>query len=121
MTPNERTGGIATPGPFETVYPTKAQDTPRTRQGVRKPTDRDRVLAALRERWVCAVEFNNGSFDRGKPILRYTARFHDLRQEGWYVERRKCENEYHDHDAPIYQWRIPPAEPEQTELFGGGL
>lgn len=118
MTPNERTGGVTTPGPFETVYPTNTQNTPTPRKSGKKPTDLDRVIAALRKGWTCAISFNNGSFDRGKPILRYTARIHDARQRGWYVERRKCEDLWHNHDAPIYEWRIPPAEPEQTALFG---
>ena len=94
------------------------KDTPTPRKRETKPTDRERILAALRKGWVCAISFNNGSFDRGKPILRYTARFHDLRREGWYIERRKCEDIWHTHDAPIYEWRIPPVDPEQPSLFG---
>lgn len=81
-------------------------------------TDFDRVVIALRNRWVCAAELNSGRFDYGKPIWRFSARIHEARLHGYEVERRRCENEHHSHQAVIFQWRIVADPPDdQMRLF----
>ena len=115
-TPGITTGGFEKPG-----YPTQTHPKITAKSAKTEPTQLDRVVAALRDRWVCAVAFNNGSFDRGKPILRYGSRIYEARQRGWWIERRPCQDIWHNHEALMYEWRVPPADTEQLDMFGGGL
>jgi len=105
-------------GPSPDPYATDRFPNP-TRRSPNLGTQLRRVLDALRRRWVCGTEFVSGEFDTtGRPVLRYSSRISELREAGWWIERRRCEHPWHNHDATMYQWRIHAEVPGDGQLFG---
>lgn len=70
-----------------------------------KVSQKDRVKRFLERGWTCGIVFLDPP-DNGPPILRYTARIGEVRAEGIYVDRRPCQHPWHDHDAPMWEWKI---------------
>jgi len=64
-----------------------------------------RVQRMLTAGWVCGVGFLTPG-DGLPPILRAGARMHELRRDGWLIDRRRCQAPWHDHDAQMWEWRI---------------
>ena len=59
------------------------------------------VLRMLRTRgWVC------GSAFLAARHARYSARLHELRDMGHRIERRRCQDPDHAHEAPMWEWAI---------------
>lgn len=71
----------------------------------RPPSQYDRVKRFLERQWCCGLLFLDPP-DNGPPILRYTGRIHELRKDGFYIDRRSCEHPWHQHDAQMWEWRI---------------
>jgi hypothetical protein len=83
-------------------------------------TQTERILDTLRRRgWVCGSEFLDPAVT-GAPMLRYSARLHELRQRGFNIQRRPCINPRHHHEAQMFEWRLVAApEPSgQIRLTG---
>lgn len=79
---------------------------PSGRSYQRIPKQKDRVRRFLRRRWTCGVDFLRPD-DGYPPILRYTGRIHELRHDGWLIDRRPCKNPDHNHlFSTMWQWRI---------------
>lgn len=82
-------------------------------------TQAAQTLRALQHGWTCGSEFASGeAFGLAGPILRYSARIRELRELGWWIERRTCQHPWHSHNAPMFQWRIAAELPGQGQLFG---
>lgn len=71
------------------------------------PSQKERVRRMLTRDWICGIEFLAPP-DGYPPILRYTGRIHELRKEGWLVDRRECSHGLHNHGRGVqmWQWRI---------------
>lgn len=82
----------------------------------RPPTQRERVLAMLRRGWVCGVNFLNSN----PPIVRYTGRIHELREDGYQIDRRPCDHPWHQHGAGVHMWQWKlVGEPGDPTLLPG--
>ena len=75
-------------------------------------TQTERVQAMLERGWVCGGEFISAS----PPILRYTGRIHELRRDGFQIDRRACTHPWHEHTARMWQWHIE-ATPVQAPVL----
>lgn len=76
-------------------------------------TNTERVLWLLRHhRWVCGSDFLDPEI-AGRPMVRYSARIHELRQRGYQIERRSCADPAHRHRSRMFEWRLV-AEPDAT-------
>ena len=84
----------------------------------RGPSQQERVRVMLSRGWVCGAEFLTAS----PPILRYTGRIHELRRDGFQIDRRPCSHPWHDHGPGVYmfQWHIV-ATPVQVPVLPGVL
>jgi hypothetical protein len=70
------------------------------------PPQIDRCRRFLERGWTCGLDFLNPA-DGYPPILRYSSRISELRRDGFYIDRRECENRLHDHPhSTMWQWRI---------------
>ena len=58
---------------------------------MRNASQRDKILSWLTHDPLCATTLLDEYIPRG------AARIADLRGEGWDIETRRCENEYHNH------------------------
>ena len=92
-----------------TEYPKKSN-----RQKRRGPPQVDKVKSMLSGGWVCGVSFLE------THLPRYSPRIHELRREGFQIDRRICQHPWHDHWTVQYQWRIVGLPGEPGRLFGDG-
>lgn len=81
-------------------------------------TQRQRVLALIAESWTCGTTFLE------LRLPRATARLHELKRDGYVIQRRRCIS--HDwHESPQWEWRLEasPVKPEgePCESCGGIL
>ncbi len=66
-------------------------------------TQRDRVLALLRQRPICGIEFLQ------LAMPRYAARIHELRQDGYRIDTQTCNNPHHWHKSRQIEYVLIPA------------
>lgn len=92
----------------EDAFQTIGSATDRLQDSRRTPNQRERVRRMLSRGWVCSVEFISSPPDGYAPILRYTGRIHELRRDGWLIDRRTCSHGLHNHGkgVQLYQWHI---------------
>lgn len=87
-----------------------------TATAYRPGTQIDRVLRRLTRGWTCGV-----TLLEEERLPRASARIHELRLDGWYVERRRCANPSHKHRTAQWEWRIDRMPAEDGQLFGDPL
>ena len=64
-------------------------------------TQEDRTLTELEKgEWVCGNVFLN------MHMARYSARIYTLRRMGWSIESEPCPTKAHQHEAPVYRFRL---------------
>jgi len=82
-------------------------------------TQRQKVLAMLLDGWTCGTTFLTNYLPRAN------ARIYELRQDSYYIPRRRCQNPSHHHETLQWEWRCEavPAKPEgePCEACGGIL
>lgn len=71
---------------------------------------RDKVLALLKAGPVCSYAF----YTTPGLTHRIAARICDLRQSGYLIETRPCEDQYHNHESPAVVYEL--AEVDQLRL-----
>lgn len=77
-------------------------------------TQLDRVRLQLQRGWICASQFLD------QHIPRYGARIHELKRQGYSIERRLCAHPWHNHRSTQYQWRIVGEPGKPAPLPGMG-
>lgn len=69
--------------------------------------------------WCCGIDFIEAS----PPILNYSGRIHELRKDGWLIDRRECESHGHGPGVQMWEWRITaPPQPlgDPLRMFEDG-
>ena len=61
-------------------------------------TQTEQILAMLRNGPTCGTRFLT------RRIPRYPARIFELKQEGHAIGKRPCDNEWHRHGSPQWEW-----------------
>ena len=70
----------------------------------------EQVRNLLLDGWTCGTDL------LAAHMPRYAARIHELKAQGWPIERRRCQNPWHTHRGCQYEWHVP----EQGRLPWGG-
>jgi hypothetical protein len=85
-------------------------------QGRRGPTQTERVKTMMSNGWICGALFLSAS----PPVIRYTSRIHELRRDGYQIDRRPCRHPWHSHGPGVqmWEWKIVAQPDENAHLPG---
>ena len=117
MSPPTHETPAVTPGLSSNSTPEYSEPTEYPKKSRRKrpgPTQAEQVKSMLSGGWVCGTSFLE------MHLPRYSPRIYELRGEGFQIDRRACENAWHDHWSTQHEWRIVglPGEPHRLPGFG---